>query len=370
MAPTFPADLFPEVLQFLSEKHLKTCSLVCSDFQHLAQPRLFWEIKFDISRQDHWDFFAAAKGKELCSQARSLYHNHSFLRLRHLSCGFLGPESIIPSFWPSIIEKVCPLIRTLTLRGMKGVPLRKVLASSPLLESLTLLSIQRAQSTKTAQPPPTLDILLPRIRALVVGNGVLDVEFGHQSPLARIQSIEYLELRCDVELKRAVSLEYLRFSKHNLRHVSFGLGFYTEIISSNRGKVPPQMELSELPQLEKMSFTIESPPNKERWFTWLARQLQQSPPASLRNVQISLLLGRRTLGSQISRIHPEFVGDFDELAQDSCVSIRFLVQAEWFSFAWAQQRISSDYEDTAKFIKEQVPTWWNTGKLEVVREWL
>ncbi|KAH8826363.1 hypothetical protein DL96DRAFT_1816712 [Flagelloscypha sp. PMI_526] len=377
MTTLLPADLYPEILQFLSGEHLKSCSLVSSHFRYVAQSWLFWHIDFDMTRTDDWDFFGAERGSQFCSKARSLSVTassritaqsigaldkflRSFDRLRHFCCTYIlaGLDTPLETIWPILTNTVCLRLQTLTIRGMKDVPLWDILSNCPLLEELKL------QSMEITQPATNISRdRLPEIRSLLLENIAQTKGFERQGVLAQIRSVEFLDLQWFQYYPYITPLEFIDLSKYNLKHISFSLDFYDWVVGIYRAEDHRYIELSELTQLEKMSFVITPPRNNKHWvfwFSWLSVQLRRSPPLSLTKVDL-FLNPRRSMYPKLSE-DPPVLTEFNELALQTSVSIRVIVQAR---IMWA-----SDYAHALKCIKDTIPSWWSMGRLEFAKEWI
>ncbi|KAH8826361.1 hypothetical protein DL96DRAFT_1681446 [Flagelloscypha sp. PMI_526] len=388
MTVFLPADLYPEILQFLSGKHLKTISLVNSAFQRLAQSKLFWRIHFDVARSDHWDFFGTGRGREFCSRAHSLaltsltgtlskspeaFSNflQSFSQLRHFNIRGIWPELHQPPVpvWGIVIDIICPCIETLSIDGMDDVPLWNVLLRSPVLKHLHL-------TFTTIREPFTsiLDKCLPRITTLTLMHIPLRLESNYPVLLGQIHSVQYLALDTIVPFDRAMTLDYLHMSKPNLREISFNVQFYDLVTDKKLIKAHPQFDLVNLPQFEKLSFTIRFARDDEdwaAWFTWLALQLQRSPSASFKKVDICVIPGIRDRPKGISPFQsPPSVEEFNRLATHSNVNILVLVQTRWYNESYLKKGVKREYENTVKFIKKTASVWYDTGKLEIARVFL
>ncbi|KAH8826366.1 hypothetical protein DL96DRAFT_1681450 [Flagelloscypha sp. PMI_526] len=386
--PSLPVDIYPQIFQFSSNKHLKSFSLVNTDFRRAAHSLLFWEIRFDMERQDHWDFFGAAvgRGKELCSSAKSLhvvsffpeYRDdfkgllRSFTSLRYLRFELVSHDRVHPSIWSSFMETVCPNLWALDICNIGEVPLRDLLSRSPSLTRCTLVNTSR-QVFPT--PIAISGWSLPKIRSLhLEGSGLPQSEF--LEPFSSIQSVEFLELFSSPPRERINSLEYVQNSKPNLKHISFGVDFYGWVVDKYRNENRPQISLSEVPQLEKLSFTIRFLQEGSEWavwFSWLGLQIQRSPPPNFRKVKLTIISGLKTnpYGKDpFSHSSPD--NEFNALAEDPniTVSLCFVIQTQWSEYDSLEKKVAMDYERTVRFIKEVFPSWWNLGRLEIVREWL
>ncbi|KAH8826367.1 hypothetical protein DL96DRAFT_1681451 [Flagelloscypha sp. PMI_526] len=281
-----------------------------TDFRRTAHSLLFWDINFDMKRQDHWYFFGAAagRGKELCSSAKSLYFISS------------SPE--------------CRAIPT---------------------------------------PIASSGRSLPKIRFLHLGgSGFPQSEF--LEPFSTIQSVEFLKLRSYPPRESINLLDYVHNSKLNLKHISFGVCYYIRIVDKYDKR--PQIELGEVPQLETLSFTIRFPQNDGEWatwFSWLGLQIRRSPPPNFWKVKITTKSSWKTnpYGKDpLSQSSPD--NEFDALAEDPNikVSICFVIQTQWSEDDSKEIKAAMDYERAVKAIKDVSPSWWNLGRLEIVREWL
>ncbi|KAH8826364.1 hypothetical protein DL96DRAFT_1816713 [Flagelloscypha sp. PMI_526] len=384
MTPLLPSDIYPQILQFLGKDDLKSCALVNTDFQSVAQSQLFREIDFDLGRQDHWDFFRVGRGREFCSEARSLVVLSSFTsgqsmadltdflrtftRLRSFSFGFttLAPAAAHPSIWTSLTTTICANIQALCIVGVEDVPLWDILAQSPSLDQLTLddVAISRPNTSIPAKR-------LPKIRTLHLENLFLQEGF---SPFRSIRSIESLALHFSSRLETLISLDFVRNAKPNLTRISFGVKFYNWVVDQYRNNDRPQLNLAELPQLEVLSFSIRFPRDEgdwEAWFFWLSLQLQQSPSLSFRQIEHSLLPSAMTRKGRTNAFaYQPFVYEFNEMARDSTASVQFLIKTLWSNDEKQTQLLNKDFENTATFVKDVLSLWWKEGKLEIIRGWL
>ncbi|KAH8826407.1 hypothetical protein DL96DRAFT_1710986 [Flagelloscypha sp. PMI_526] len=380
MPSSLPTDLYAEVLQYLSGEHLKSCSLVCSEFLRLARPRLTWHFNQDDTgkRRDLWKAFT------LQDEKKELYFNAKSLTLRE---GEIDPD--LPQYFPnlrrlSLLYTWGPLesfgfmssfsqVHSLSLAGIDDILLSNLLDIFPSLKRLELEDVEFGDSVQ-----PTSYESAPELDYLAINN--LSVLRG-EKPLAKYLeyksgAVHSLRLNCTWEYNRPIATYFVSSLKPFLQHIYIGPKFYRFITiminppSDARFCIP----FAELPQLQTLEFETALPSFDEtwtRWLSWLALQLQHEAPASRRNIQfISLIqeshVKQSGASSKVS-CHNYAVNAF---AESSRITLVFLLQTRWTRDVGIDAKCTMVYGNGVQFLKDCFEAWHSSGKLDIRREWL
>ncbi|KAH8826409.1 hypothetical protein DL96DRAFT_1816746, partial [Flagelloscypha sp. PMI_526] len=332
-------ELYAEILQYLSGIHLKECSLVCSEFLHIARQGLTW----------HFNLFHAGKGDKFKRDfALQKTRNEVYLNARRLNVMDGGLDPDLSQWFPNLrhISLLWPLRNTqplwsmepfsrmysLSLAGIRGVPLRKLFAIFPSLKWLKLKDVEFDNSAPLASYEDA-----PELSYLAIDN--LDVING-TAPLARYlkyksKSIRSFRLGCPWHYNRPPPNYIVPSLKPFLQHVFINVDFYEYITldSSQSSNASFCVPLAELPQIQSLNFEIKCPEPTERWSRWLSwviLQLQHNAPACLRKIQFRSRIQMIYVENIREDSHVPFQDhEVNLLAKSSPVILAFLLRTPW-----------------------------------------
>ncbi|KAH8826406.1 hypothetical protein DL96DRAFT_1710985 [Flagelloscypha sp. PMI_526] len=379
MSSSLPTDLYAEILQYLSGKHLKSCSLVCSDFLPLARRLLSWNFN-NHDRERPWSRAPLSPNqemKDICLNARSLVLVEEdinpdlpqwFPNLYHLS--LLYSLYSVESFPPMAAFSQ---VYSLSLARMTSVPLMALFVTFPALRRLELLDVEFDASV-----PPTSYENAPELDYLAI-NDIKTLRGAN--PFTKYleykcKSIRSLRLNCTWEYNHPASTYFVPYLKPFLQHLFIGSKFYhfITIMINHPSNARFCIPFAELPLLQTLMFETDFPDSDVTWTRWLsyiALQLQHKAPSCLRNIEFrssirSQVTRRSKTGSHVLRQDHE-VNAFAERSQTTLV---FVLQTRWSGDVRKDTQRTTIYDNSVQILKNSLGAWHSLGKLDIRRAWL
>ncbi|KAH8826408.1 hypothetical protein DL96DRAFT_1607891 [Flagelloscypha sp. PMI_526] len=362
MSSLLPTDLYVETFQYLRGEHLKSCSLVCSEFLRLARHRLTWHFSLHDPKK-----FAAFKRnislrkkmKELCLNARSLYLSEGatdpdlhqwFPNIHHLSLDFLEDEEPLWSMPPFT------QVYSLSLTRISGIPLGKLFVTFPSLKKLKLHQVSFDKSTLAASYE-----VAPELRYLSTD----DVDdLRGTAPLAKYleykgRSIRSFRLRCNWSGNDPATNYFVPSLKPFLRYIFINEKFCHFIITTVDASFC--IPLADLPQLRMLTFeTVPPCPDWrwKKWASWHALQLQHQAPACFRKIQFLSHIWRRSTkpiedGSEASYHDYEV----NTLAESSQITLDFRLRTHCTGDVDKDTQLKMEYESEVEFLQNSLAVW-------------
>ncbi|KAH8810116.1 hypothetical protein DL96DRAFT_1716834 [Flagelloscypha sp. PMI_526] len=299
-----PPELYPAILQHVTIEDLKSCVLVNSFFQGLAQSALFLHVRVVCDVPARMEFFGSPRGSQLIKQAKSLSLGYEFWKMQDdkLVSSFLQsldhskidtahlsdtpPWQDIPGpLLRGLYVVLMPRLHSLTFDNSGDIPLTVVLSHCPMLRRLEFQIFTTAPATAA----DGIDLkALPNVRHLALTywdvDDLAETTSLHTYLEAKGTFIESLSLEDFQNNSALFSMNLFPSLKQSLRQLTFAYPSFEELSHS--------LELNEFRKLERLRFITYI--RASHWFDFLDffhEELEQvSVTSSLQYVQVQVTL--------------------------------------------------------------------------------